>query len=206
MAIEFGILGLLNRRPMYGYELREELQAEIGSHYKINYGTLYRVLDRLRRKEYIECKTVAQTRFPDRKVYRIKEKGRQHWLSWLSTPITAGSILKNDFYLKLVLSFTSPVSPLEVIEQQRQADIKLIQALTKLKRKADPKLQVRWLILLEAAIFQVEGRLKWLELCHLRLNEMQKADNKSLSVKELTALKDIFSSRLLLKKTNNAKC
>lgn len=185
MAIQYGILALLDRQPMHGYELKEELQAEIGSHFEINFGTLYRHLERLLKDECVECRVIPQPRFPDRKVYSITDKGRQAWLDWLLEPITGGSVLKNDFYVKLVLSFASPVDPGDVIDRQRQADLRLMQALTKLRLAADPALQIRWTLLLDAAIFQTEARLKWLEVCRESLRQARRADEKAVGPDEL---------------------
>lgn len=185
MTIKYGILALLDRRPMHGYELKEELQAEIGSHYEINFGTLYRQLERLLKDACVGYEVVPQPRFPDRKVFSITKKGRRVWVDWLLEPITGGSVLKNDFYVKLVLSFGSPVNPSDVINGQRQADLRLMQALTKLRLAADPALQIRWTLLLDAAIFQTEARLKWLEVCRESLVTARFADEKTVAADEL---------------------
>lgn len=188
MTIRYGILAMLDRRPMYGYELKEELRAEIGSHYEINYGTLYRQLERMLKDGYVSCRVMPQTRFPDRKIYSITEKGRLDWIKWLQEPIEGGSVLKNDFYVKLVLSFASPIEPNKVIDRQRQSDLRLMQALTKLRRSADASLQIRWTLLLDAAIFQTEARLKWLEVCRENLARAKLADEKTVGLEELRVL------------------
>ena len=195
MTIRYGVLALLDRKPMHGYELKEELQAEIGSHYEINFGTLYRHLERLLKDDWVACRIVAQPRFPDRKVYSITDVGRRVWIDWLLEPITGGSVLKNDFYVKLVLSFASPVDPGDVIDKQRQADLRLMQALTKLRLAADPALQIRWTLLLDAAIFQTEARLKWLEVCRESLKQARFADEKAVGPDELKEVLDRATSQ-----------
>lgn len=192
MTIKYGVLALLDRQPMHGYELKEELQAEIGSHYEINFGTLYRHLERLLKDECVECRVVPQPRFPDRKVYSITDKGRQVWVDWLLEPIAGGSVLKNDFYVKLVLSFASPVNPRDLIDGQRQADLRLMQSLTKLRLSADPALQIRWTLLLDAAIFQTEARLKWLEVCRESLSQARCADEKAVGADELRHMRELI--------------
>jgi DNA-binding PadR family transcriptional regulator len=188
MTIKYGILALLDRRPMHGYELRDELQAEIGSHYEINFGTLYRHLDRLLDDKCVTCRVVVQSGRPDRKVYSVTENGRRLWIDWLREPIQGGSVLKNDFYVKLVLSFASPIDPRDVIDRQRRSDLRLMQALTKLRRSADPSLQIRWTLLLDAAVFQTEARLKWLEVCRESLAQARSADEKTVGAEELRVI------------------
>jgi DNA-binding PadR family transcriptional regulator len=84
--LALAVLALLNERPMHPYEisttLRERHKEES---IKLNYGSLYTVVDTLVRAGYITAiGTVRQGRRPERTTYEITEAGRVELHDWLS--------------------------------------------------------------------------------------------------------------------------
>jgi len=70
------ILSLLRERPLYGYEIRKEIQRRFG--FKPGQVTSYRVLYSLKRDGYIVMKTQENSdRGPARKYYEITGKGEE---------------------------------------------------------------------------------------------------------------------------------
>ena len=49
MSIRHGLLALLEREPMYGYQLRSEFESATGSTWPLNVGQVYTTLSRLER-------------------------------------------------------------------------------------------------------------------------------------------------------------
>ena len=88
-VVEYCILGLLDREPMYGWLLSEALV----SHGMIaSIGTLYPVLSRLRSKGLVSSYDEVSAAGPARKYYRLTEAGndqlnsfRRQWGSFTST-------------------------------------------------------------------------------------------------------------------------
>jgi DNA-binding PadR family transcriptional regulator len=79
------LLSLLMERPMYPYEMRSKLH-EYGKDQaiKINWGSLYTVVQNLEKYGFIEAVEVAREgRQPERTVYRITEAGRAELVDWL---------------------------------------------------------------------------------------------------------------------------
>ena len=88
-VVEYCVLGLLAREPMYGWQLSETLTA----HGMIaSIGTLYPVLGRLREKGFVTSFDEASDSGPVRKYYRLTDAGtsqlaafRQQWTPFTDT-------------------------------------------------------------------------------------------------------------------------
>jgi len=68
-------LKLLKERPMYGYELQQEIQKRFG--WKPATVTSYVVLYRLQRNGYVTMEWREQRGKPARKYYKITKKGEE---------------------------------------------------------------------------------------------------------------------------------
>ncbi len=53
MSIKHGLLALLERGPMYGYQLRTEFEESTGGTWPLNIGQVYTTLGRLERDELV---------------------------------------------------------------------------------------------------------------------------------------------------------
>ncbi|MBL3687320.1 PadR family transcriptional regulator [Leucobacter zeae] len=71
-VVEYCVLGLLARAPMYGWQLAEAL-TERGLIASI--GTLYPLLARLRDRELVQTFAEASANGPTRKYYRLTDAG-----------------------------------------------------------------------------------------------------------------------------------
>jgi PadR family transcriptional regulator PadR len=69
------ILRLLQERPMYGYELRQEINKRFG--WKPPMVTSYTVLYRLQRDGYLTIEWKEQRGKPARKYYKITKNGQE---------------------------------------------------------------------------------------------------------------------------------
>ena len=79
------LLSLLTERPMYPYEMASKLR-EYGKDQaiKINWGSLYTVVQNLDKHGFIEAvEVVREGRQPERTTYRITEAGRDELKDWL---------------------------------------------------------------------------------------------------------------------------
>ncbi len=82
--LEFAILSALAGRRLYGYELVRTLGA-IDS-LVISEGTIYPILNRLKREAYVESTIEESSEGPARKYYQLTQRGRaqlqrmnDHW-------------------------------------------------------------------------------------------------------------------------------
>jgi PadR family transcriptional regulator PadR len=85
------LLSLINRQPMYGYQIIKELDDRSHGYFKFKEGTLYPALHRLEKAGHIQGKWKALPSGQQRKYYFITEKGyafltdkRNGWLEFLT--------------------------------------------------------------------------------------------------------------------------
>ncbi|AMM20189.1 PadR family transcriptional regulator [Frondihabitans sp. PAMC 28766] len=88
-VVEYCVLGLLARQPMYGWQLSEQL---VSSGMIASIGTLYPILSRLRSQGLATAYDEASAAGPVRKYYRLTGAGtdqlhafRQQWAPFSST-------------------------------------------------------------------------------------------------------------------------
>ena len=91
--LDMAILGLLDERPMHGYELRKRLTEMFGTFRSVSFGSLYPTLRNLQRSGHIVEDSSADTATKPpatarrgRKTYRITDSGQATLAEMLSTP------------------------------------------------------------------------------------------------------------------------
>ena len=78
--LELATLGLLQREPLHGYRLKQQLELFMSSCISVNYGAIYPLLKRLEEKGYIATLATEEGEGgPTRKTYCITAKGSQQW-------------------------------------------------------------------------------------------------------------------------------
>jgi len=86
MPVAHALLGLLARGERHGYELRRELERELGPDWRIDFGQLYRVLARMERAGWVRVRRQVTAGGPARKVRAITASGRRELTSWSGRP------------------------------------------------------------------------------------------------------------------------
>ena len=71
------ILSIVDRLPMYGYQIVKELERITGGYLKLKSGTIYPSLIRLQRNGLVVSRWRQVTRGRGRRYYQITEKGRE---------------------------------------------------------------------------------------------------------------------------------
>lgn len=86
------VLSMLNREPMYGYQMIKEIEKESNSVFSFKEGTLYPILHSLESKNMIESYWWGSEGSRQRKYYRLTTKGKselkekqQEWVTFRST-------------------------------------------------------------------------------------------------------------------------
>jgi DNA-binding PadR family transcriptional regulator len=84
--LALAVLSLLVEKPMHPYEMSATMRERVKEEsIKLNYGSLYSVVESLQRHGLIEVQeTVREGRRPERTVYAITEQGRTELVDWLS--------------------------------------------------------------------------------------------------------------------------
>lgn len=84
--LALAVLALLAEQPMHPYQMSATLrERRKEDSIKINYGSLYSVVESLRKRGLIEAReTVRQGRRPERTIYAITPSGERMLVDWLS--------------------------------------------------------------------------------------------------------------------------
>src|SRR3954449_367066 len=166
MPIRRGLLTLLAREPMHGYQLRSEFDAATGATWPLNIGQVYTTLSRLERDGFVEPVGESDGRVS----YRITDAGLKEVEAWFAAPVAREGRPRDELAIKLALALTAPgVDVHKVVQVQRTATLRSLQELTRLKAGADPVADAAWLLVLEAMIFQAEAEVRWLDHCETRV-------------------------------------
>jgi len=116
--LELATLGLLQREPLHGYRLKQELELFMSNCLSANYGAIYPLLKRLEEREYIATATLEtepEVAGVSRKTYCITDQGRQRWRDkMLEHPQESWVNSRARFGIKFF--FFSHLEPLERIK------------------------------------------------------------------------------------------
>jgi DNA-binding PadR family transcriptional regulator len=84
--LALAVLALLSERPMHPYEMSNTLRERAKEEsIKLNYGSLYSVVETLRRHELIDVQeTIREGRRPERTIYAITDRGRVELVDWMT--------------------------------------------------------------------------------------------------------------------------
>lgn len=125
----YAILGLLNHEPLSGYDIRKRIDGSIGLFWDAGFGQIYPALKKLADKGLVEGKAEKSGGRPDKKIYRITEKGRKELEKWLVEP-TAKEHVRYEILLKLFFgSLVDTERNIETIKEFRARYTGLLETL-----------------------------------------------------------------------------
>ncbi|MGH8839472.1 MAG: PadR family transcriptional regulator [Jiangellaceae bacterium] len=113
--LALAVLGLLTERPMHPYEMSNTLRERAKEEsIKLNYGSLYSVVESLQRHQLIEVQeTIREGRRPERTIYAITDAGRTEFVDWLSNLLAIP--VKEYTQFEAALSLMPGLPPDEVL-------------------------------------------------------------------------------------------
>ncbi|MCU0533454.1 MAG: PadR family transcriptional regulator [Hydrococcus sp. Prado102] len=76
--LELAVLGLLQKEPLHGYRLKQQLEVFMSGCISANYGAIYPLLKRLEEQEFIQV-IEENAGGSTRKIYSITQKGEALW-------------------------------------------------------------------------------------------------------------------------------
>src|SRR6266542_4189923 len=104
MSVPLTLLGLLEREPSHGYDLKRDYDAFFGRGKPLPFGQVYSTLARLARDGKIAVCDVEPGEGPDRKRYVITDVGVTEFETWLRQPVEAEPHLQTVLFTKVVLA------------------------------------------------------------------------------------------------------
>ena len=165
MSVPIALLGLLEREPSYGYDLKRDYDAYFGRDKPLDFGQVYATLARLTRDGKVAPGVTEAGGGPDRKLYAITDSGKHAFDKWLSQPIEPAPRLQTDLFVKVVLALMLGRSAERYLDTQRAAHLRRMRELTALKREGD----LVDALLADHGLFHLEADLRWIDMTAARL-------------------------------------
>jgi len=167
MSVRQGLLALLARQPMYGYQLKTAFESETGNVWPLNIGQVYTTLSRLERDGLVAA---AGDDDEGHTLYDLTPAGRIELDHWFASPVDRSAPARDELAVKLALAVTSPsVDVRRVVQTQRTSTMRTLQDYSRLKVRADTEHDLAWLLVLDSLIFHAEAEIRWLDHCESRL-------------------------------------
>jgi DNA-binding PadR family transcriptional regulator len=163
VSIRHFILGLLNRQPMSGYDIKRFLKSLSWLIDSPSFGSLYPALHALLENGLVTVEVVSRQDKPPRKIYSITEAGRQVLQEWLGQPIGSGVSLK-AFLMRLVLASNLSQAGLVAYLEQRRTQVAAHQLdLEQTAGVMDEGMDLGERLALEYGLAVAAAELDWLE-------------------------------------------
>ena len=168
MSVPLTLLGLLEREPSHGYDLKRDYDAYFGRGKPLPFGQVYATLARLARDGKAVAGQAEPGDGPDRKRYAITPAGVAEVEAWLAAPAEPEPHLQSVLFSKVVLALMLGRPAERYLDVQRGAHLRRMQELTELKRTG-PLVDK---LLADYGLFHLEADLHWIDATTARLTEL----------------------------------
>jgi DNA-binding PadR family transcriptional regulator len=171
VSVPLTLLGLLERGPSHGYDLKRDYDAYFGRGRPLRYSQVYATLSRLARDGKAVPGPAEQGAGPERRRYVITEAGIAEVERWLAEPAPPEPDLTSELFAKVVLALMLDRQADRYLDAQRAAHLQRMRELTELKRESD---QVG-VLLADHALYRLEADLRWIDHTAARLDMLARA-------------------------------
>lgn len=171
LSPEYVLLGFLALGPSHGYEIHHRLQSELKHIWRLSLNQVYNVLSRLEKGELIVGELEPQEKRPDRTQFQLTPSGREHFETWLNTPIGPSvRALRMAFITKLY--FSAQLADGHLSDRIHSQEVEIQCGLKKLKNDLNtlPEGQKFNRLSLKLRTSQLESLLHWLQDCRSELH------------------------------------
>ena len=168
MSVPLTLLGLLEREPSHGYDLKREYDTYFGRGKPLPYGQVYATLARLARDGKAVAGEAEPGDGPDRKRYAITPAGTAEVEAWLAEPAEPEPHLQTVLFAKVVLALMLGRPAERYLDTQRARHLRRMRELTELKRSG-PLVDM---LLADYGLFHLEADLRWIDTTSARLSEL----------------------------------
>jgi DNA-binding PadR family transcriptional regulator len=168
VSVPHTLLGLLERAPRHGYDLKRDYDTYFGRTRPLPFGQVYATLSRLARDGKVVAGATEPGAGPDRKRYVITEAGVTEVQTWLAEPVEAEPHLQTVLFAKVVLALMLGRPAERYLARQRDAHLQRMRELTDIKRTGG----LVDALLADHGLFHLEADLRWMDLTSARLQAL----------------------------------
>lgn len=171
MSVPLTLLGLLEREPSHGYDLKRDYDSYFGGGKPLPFGQVYATLGRLARDSKVVISDVEPGAGPERKRYVITDRGSTEVASWLTEPVEPAPHLQTVLFVKVVLALMLGRPAEKYLDTQRAAHLQRMRELTEVRRTGGPVDA----LLADHGLFHLEADLRWIDTTAARLEALAEA-------------------------------
>ncbi len=168
MTVPLTLLGLLEREPRHGYDLKRDYDAYFGRGKPLSFGQVYSTLSRLARDGKVVISDLEPGEGPDRKRYVITDLGATEVDAWLTEPVAPEPHLQTVLFAKVTLALMLGRNAEAYLDTQRAAHLRRMRELTEIKRTGG----LVDALLADHGLFHLEADLRWIDLTSARLDAL----------------------------------
>jgi DNA-binding PadR family transcriptional regulator len=168
VSVPLTLLGLLERAPSHGYDLKRDYDAYFGRGKPLPFGQVYATLARLARDGMAVAGPAEPGDGPERKRYAITDDGRVMVGDWLADPAEPEPHLQSVLFAKVVLALMLGRPADRYLDLQRSAHLRRMRELTALKLSGS----LVDTLLADYGLFHLEADLRWIDTTSARLSEL----------------------------------
>jgi DNA-binding PadR family transcriptional regulator len=168
VSVPLTLLGLLERQPTHGYDLKRDYDNYFGRGKPLPFGQVYATLSRLARDGKVSGGDAEPGAGPDRKRYAITELGTREFDAWLAHPIEPEPHLQTLLFTKVVLALMLERPADAYLDAQRAAHVQRMRELTEIKRTGG----LMEALLADHGLFHLEADLRWIDVTSARLSAL----------------------------------
>jgi DNA-binding PadR family transcriptional regulator len=165
MSVPLTLLGLLEREPCHGYDLKRDYDTYFGRRKPLPFGQVYATLARLVRDGKVAPGEIEAGDGPDRKRYAITTAGKSDVEAWLAEPTEAEPHLQTAVFAKVVLALMLGRPAERYLDTQRVSHLQRRRELIELKRNGN----LVDALLADYGLFHLEADLRWIDITEARL-------------------------------------
>ncbi len=168
MSVPLTLLGLLEREPSHGYDLKRDYDTYFGRGRPLPFGQVYATLGRLVRDGKVVPSEIEPGAGPDRKRYVITDLGVTEVETWLAEPVEAEPHLQTVLFAKVVLALMLGRNAEAYLDTQRAAHLQRMRELTEIRRTGG----VVEALLADHGLFHLDADLRWIDTTAARLSAL----------------------------------
>ena len=171
MSLKYAILGLLSFKPQTGYEIKANFNQSIRYIWNSDQTQIYRTLAEISEEGLAIPKTIQQDGRPNKKIYKLTEKGSEVLRQWLSSPLRSKG-QRNEELLQIFFSGLMPDDKIiGKLKKVKEGVLSSITGLSSLEKESElfntenknSKTHFFFKITLELGIKSMQLNLDWID-------------------------------------------
>ncbi len=162
---ELVVLGLLSEKPMYGYQLYQEIEEREMEHWaQVNLASVYNTLNRLQKDKLIQGRGEKPGRMPERRVYHLTSRGEKRLRELVEKALNESRMPQDSSIVGVAFLHVLPKRKiLDALSRKREKLGKIISRIEKIYDEKHKIIPFNWKFLIEEGISHLETHIKMID-------------------------------------------